>query len=54
MEDAWRMAWILGNAWRNGAKAFNEPIIVNKIYIIIGIGWSGRKGGMAKLIIIGL
>ena len=42
------------DVWRNGAKVFKVLIIVNKIFIIIGIGWSGRKGGMTKLIVLGL
>ena len=50
----WRNVWILGDVWRNVSKAFNIPVIVDTVIIINGIGWSGRKGGVTKLIIIGL
>ena len=60
----WRNGCILGDAWwnvcssedvwRNVSKNFNVPIIFNKIFIIIGIGSSRRKGEAAKLIMIGL
>ena len=50
----WRNDWILEDVGSNISKSFNIPIIVDKIFIIIGIGWSGRKGGMTKLIVIGL
>ena len=50
----WRNDWILEDVGSNISKAFNRTIIVEKIFIIIGIGWGGGKGGMAKLIIIGL
>ena len=52
--DSWRNIWILEYVWRNVYKAFNIPIIVNKIFIIIGIGCSGRKDNATKLIMIGL
>ena len=43
LEEAWRNVGIVEDVWRNVAKAFNVPIIVNKIFIIIGIGCGGRK-----------
>ena len=50
----WRYVWILEDVWRNVSKAFNVPIIVNKIFIIIGIGCSGIKDKATKHIMIGL
>lgn len=49
-----RNVWILEDVGSNISKDFNIPIIVDKIIIIIGIGWGGRKGEMTKHIIIGL
>ena len=40
--------------WRNFSKALNIPIIVNKIFIIIGIGCGGSKDNTTKHIMIGL
>ena len=54
MEDARRNAWSLEGSWRNVSKAFNVPIIVNKIFIIIGIGCGGSKDYTTKHIMIGL
>ena len=39
--------------WRNVSKALNIPVIVNKIFIIIGIGGGGSKDKTTKHIIIG-
>jgi hypothetical protein len=50
----WRNAWILEGDWRNVSKALNIPVIVNKIFIIIGIGCGGSKDNVTKLIMIGL
>ena len=41
-------------AWRNVSKALNIPIIVNKIFIIIGIGRGGSKDNTTKHIMRGL
>ena len=46
--------WILEGAWRNVCKALNIPVIVNKIFIIIGIGCGGSKDNTTKHIMIGL
>ena len=58
---AWRNDGVVGRnvcilevVKRNIFEAFNIPIIVNNIDMIIGIRWSGIKGGMTKIIIIGL
>ena len=50
----WRNAWILEGGWRNVSKALNIPIVVNKIFIIIGIGCGGSKDNTTKHIMIGL
>ena len=47
-----RNVWVLEDVGSNISKAFNISVIVNKIIIIIGIGWNGRKGGMTKLTVI--
>ena len=44
----------MGDAWGNVSKAFKISIIVNKIFIIIGIGGGGSKDKMTKHIMIGL
>ena len=44
----------MDSTWRNVSKALNIPIIVNKIFIIIGIGCGGSKENATKLIMIGL
>ena len=49
-----RNDWTLEDVGSNNSKVFNIPIIVDKIFIIIGIGWRGRKGGMTKLIVMEL
>ena len=53
-ELVWRNVWILEDVGNNLSKAFNISMIIDKIFIIIEIGWSGKKGGMTKLITIGL
>jgi hypothetical protein len=44
----------LGDGWRNVSKALNILVIVNKIFIIIGIGCGRSKDKMTKHIMIGL
>ena len=36
------------------SKAFNIPVMVNKVFIIVGIGCGGSKGNTTKHIMIGL
>ena len=50
----WRSNWILKGVWRKASKALNIPVIVNKIFIIIGIGGGESKDNATKLIMIGL
>ena len=42
------------DAWGNVSKAFKISFIVNKIFIIIGIGGGGSKDNATKHIMIGL
>ena len=44
----------MGDGWQKASKAFNIPIIVNKIFMIIGIGGGESKDNATKLIMIGL
>ena len=44
----------MGDGWRNVSKALNVPVMVNKIFIIIGIGCGGSKDNATKHIMIGL
>ena len=46
--------WIVEGGWRNVSKALNIPVIVNKVFIIIGIGCGGSKDNTTKHIMIGL
>ena len=39
--------------WRNVSKALNIPVMVNKIFIIIGIGCGRSKDKTTKHIMIG-
>ena len=43
----------MADVGRKTAKAFDVPVIVNKIFIIIGIGCGRSKDKMTKLIMIG-
>ena len=40
--------------WRNVSKALNIPVMVNKVFIIIGIGCGRSKDNTTKYIMIGL
>ena len=53
-EVIWRNTWTWRDVWRNGAKACNVPVIVNKFFIIIGIGCGRSKDDATKHIMIGL
>jgi len=44
----------VGDAWGNVSKAFKVPVIVNKIFIIIGIEGGRSKDNATKYIMIGL
>ena len=44
----------MGDAWGNVSKAFKIPVIVNNIFIIIGIGGGGSKDNATKHIMIRL
>ena len=43
LEEVWRNVGILEDVWRSGAKACNVPVIVDKFFIIIGIGCGESK-----------
>ena len=44
----------MGDAWGNVSKALKIPFVVNKIFIIIGIGGGRSKDNATKYIMIGL
>ena len=44
----------MGDGWRKVSKALNVPVMVNKVFIIIGIGCGGSKDNATKHIVIGL
>ena len=54
LEECWDFGGCLKDCWRNGGKVFKVPVIVNKIFIIIGIGCGGSKDYTTKHIMIGL
>ena len=43
LEEVWRNVGILDDVWKIDVKAFKAPIIVDKIFIIIGIRCGGIK-----------
>ena len=44
---------MLEGSWRNVSKALNIPVMVNKVFIIIGIGCGRSKDKTTKHIMIG-
>ena len=43
LEEVWRNVEVLEDVWKMGVKTFKVPVIVDKIFIIIGIGCGRSK-----------